>query len=260
MTGIGYEFGKAIYKVEKGYSPLRDLAEVYSYVNPINLPKMGNRNVLIATPHSFSRVFSSAIYALLCRMSDFTQQQNGLPFSAAMKKAGEILSRYLITGASLAAVNENFFDSVAKAMIFVDIQAGEPFRHIMREVFLEFKILKIQVVMQIADDFTPSEIHGNSKTQMLIEKKEEHITLDKELNDNNELLDLKVQVGCDKLSFNSDSSPHVDIVGINPSKDRIKEDVKLCLDFLSINNKVNNPKSSFASWKGNLIRRHFACF
>lgn len=233
-TGIGVEMSAGLNGyVDGGYTPLRDLSQRFDYVNPSNLPKSASANILSAGPHSFSRVLSSAVYRLFSKIRERLINKGGAPVDSTAL-AADTVGRYLVTAASLCVVREFFFDSVCRAMIYVDWREGYPYMDLMHEVFGEQGLLQPKdVAAQAMGEYESSGSYATLKLS------DETIGVQS----SNPLRDLKVVVG---LAGNTD-------------RDAIIRDVALCLDHLHDNGEVNRPDSSFAAWKGNLIRRHFSC-
>ena len=249
-TYMGLEFGNGIWQAPLGTQrPLRNMADRFDYRDPRTLPKRGSNMELISEPHSFSRVFSCAVYDLYLQIRDVLAMQGGDPIKAAIE-AVETVGRYFIVGSSLAAVNENFYDSVAKAMMFVDFREGKKHLSLMNDVFAGHGILKPQVQAMTNLDM-PQGIHV-TKVEKYIVLADESIVSSQVVNP---LHAVKVKVSCDSYhiiasqSSNSGVSDHQAVV----------EDVALCLDYLHCKGKVNKEDSPFIVQDNTLVRQQFAC-
>jgi hypothetical protein len=232
-TGIGLEFGGGIFRVKDDvYRPLRDLGIQFNWALSSTLPPHAPDDQLAAEPHSFSRIFSSAVYALFLRILDRNLSQ-GKPEPVA--KAVETVGRYLIIGLSLSAVNEFYMNSVARAMMYVDWREGYPYLDLMNEVFGQQNILRPETKVTALSTQPKLTTHAFS-TMCLADEEISAQSF-------NPLHSLTVQIGHDENSL----------------RHNLREDVRLCLDYLHRNDLVDRPNSPFATWKGNLLRRHFAC-
>ncbi|MGY5009916.1 hypothetical protein ACWCY6_17805 [Streptomyces sp. 900105755] len=93
---------------------LRNLANEFYYVDPMNLSPRAPANQLCAEEHSFSRVFSAAILdALAETFSDHTVED--------LQSAAKDLAKILVTAAITAPLSTRYFADIAAHMLAADL-------------------------------------------------------------------------------------------------------------------------------------------
>lgn len=156
ISKLAEEVGFLIRSVTKDSAYLPDAlrnpaVEKFAYVNPSILPKEARNNVLAAECHSFGRVFSNAWYNIFERVysANVSSGQNQL---AAFKSARDFCYSTMIQAVPLSPRVPNYYSAIAKQMVAVAKSKNLTNSEIMKNVFLEWKIL------------TPAEMSGLSTT------------------------------------------------------------------------------------------------
>jgi hypothetical protein len=121
--------GIGLYGLTKGTSGelnncLRDISQKFQYVSPSSLPSDGRDDQIINEPHSFSRVFSSMFWYILVQVANSYILVDKLAPKAALVKARDTMSVYLLVAVSSASANNKFFRSVCQEIIIADKKAG----------------------------------------------------------------------------------------------------------------------------------------
>ncbi|NBT57454.1 hypothetical protein EBT16_01605 [bacterium] len=145
VSRLAEEVGVLIRNVTKDptYLPnaLRDPAvELFKYEDPSRLPKETSNNKLAAECHSFGRVFSNAWYQIFVRIFNYHVSIGNDPMSA-IRTARDFSFSILVQAVPGSARVVNYYASIAKSMIVVAKSKNPEYARIMRQVFLEWKIL-----------------------------------------------------------------------------------------------------------------------
>jgi hypothetical protein len=259
VSGLAQEFGTAILQAPPGISlPLRDCCNAYKWILPGLLPPKAPSHELAAEPHSFSRIFSGACYDIMVELWGKFRTEKGTNDVDALQKAANIMGSYLITAASLSAVNERFFDCVAKAMIFVDIQHAEVHRDILYKVFNDRKILQPTVVVgaQSVGFGYKLKTHYSRFENASVKKNSAYLKLSDSIHalSNNPLHDVEVHVPME--SFQVDGRPELSSVS---EKDSALDSARSCVLWIDDQKRHEGPHSEFKIKDGRLVRKHFAC-
>jgi hypothetical protein len=145
VSRLAEEVGVLIRNVTRdpSYLPnaLRDPAvEVFKYENPSRLPKETSNNRLAAECHSFGRVFSNAWYQIFVRMFNYHVSIGNDPMSA-IRTARDFSFSILAQAVPGSARVVNYYASIAKSMIVVAKSKNPEYARIMKQVFVEWKIM-----------------------------------------------------------------------------------------------------------------------
>ena len=120
---------------------LRDPAvEVFKYEEPATLPAETSNNKLAAECHSFGRVFSSAWYQIFVRIFKYHVSIGNNPMSA-IRTARDFSFSILAQAIPGSARVVNYYASMAKSMIVVAQSKNPEYARIMKQVFVEWRIL-----------------------------------------------------------------------------------------------------------------------
>jgi hypothetical protein len=264
VSGLGQEFGTAILQAPLNtIIPLRELCNSYKWTLPGTLPPKAPDSELSAEPHSFSRIFSGACYDIMVGLFEHLRNQ---PHANAnhqlymdLQDAANLMGSYLITAASLAPVNERFFDCVAKAMIFVDIQHQEVYKDVLYTVFNDRKILQPAPVTGQAVGVG----YGYKEKRHQCKVADGHVrrmSRTVKLNDfihiqtTDEFSNVNVDIAMDH--FQVDDHPELSIIS---DKDAALDSAHTCVYWVQDQKKHRGPHSQFKLKDGKLIRKHFAC-
>ena len=145
VSRLAEEVGILIRNVTRdpSYLPnaLRDPAvEVFKYENPAFLPAETSNNKLAAECHSFGRVFSNAWYQIFVRIFNYHVSMGSDPMSA-VRTARDFSFSILAQAIPNSARVVNYYASIAKSMIVVAKSKNPEYAKIIKQVFVEWKIL-----------------------------------------------------------------------------------------------------------------------
>lgn len=120
---------------------LRDPAvELFTYQDPTKLPHKTSNNKLAAECHSFGRVFSNAWYHIFVRIFNHHISIGNDPMSA-IKTARDFSFSILAQAIPGSARVANYYTSIAKSMIVVAKSKNPEYAKIIKQVFVEWRIL-----------------------------------------------------------------------------------------------------------------------
>lgn len=231
---MGEGFGKYL-----GADCVRDLWNNFSYTNPSSLPKKGERSELLQEPHSFSRIFSGAVYRSLVGI--FSELKKDRDPVDALGEARDTVHRYLVEASGLAAVRPSFFDSFARAFLYCDIRAGSRWFQLIAPYFHERKIIIPQFSAQSSAKPGYKVVEGRG--ELVISRKVMRSQSE------NPLYDLRIDVANDVLK---------DADGWHGnSEEDVIESATILLDLLYRDDLVGDGKP-FSIADGKLIRNHIS--
>jgi hypothetical protein len=245
---------------------LRDPAiEYFAYSDPSSLPKDAENNKLAAECHSFGRVFSNAWYNILIRMFEYYKSLKNPPITA-LKMARDMSFSILIQAIPNSARVSNYYSNMASAMVAVASSKGTQYAEIVRNVFLEWNILKNNEVRILSDmSWKKMTLHlkkndkvfKNSKITTVCVKENKLIKFgDLPIVSSLSLSpDLEIEVPSDSYyEFNNNG----DLTAENkPDEQQIRSIAGDCL--LSISNLIGKNKSENKMWviENNRLVRNF---
>lgn len=135
ISRVAEEMGTAQQRLPLGQvGTLRDAANGFAYAKPSTLPADGPNSVLTSEPHSFSRVFTGAVYEVMSEIY-FALVSNGVDGLVALRRAGETIQDYFFAATLTVPASTNLFENFAKAMMVADSQRGGAYQSLMRAVF-----------------------------------------------------------------------------------------------------------------------------
>lgn len=152
LTRLAADMGIGLYGLTGGTNGeltncLRDISQKFQYVNPSSLPNDGRDDQLINEPHSFSRVFSSMFWYLLVQVTNSYISIDKMAPKAALIKARDTMSGYLMAAANNAPANSKFFKSVCQELAIADKKAGGRFQNLFTTTFVAWKIIDSPIKM-----------------------------------------------------------------------------------------------------------------
>lgn len=271
LTRLAAEMGTSLYnltKVKTGELPncLRDMSHVFEYTEPEQLPENGRSDQLLSESHSFSRVFSGAIWEIIVKIA-IAQGSN---LNDGLKTSRDIVAHYLLTAVVNAPTTIRLFDAIAQQMMHVDLDNGGKYQSIIKEVFTNRNILRQNVMIQgdvdlemfLKDMQEPHEIqiHGNSKivktlantTMKLVDKLGPVSTLD-----NNPLMVLEITVA-NQSAYYFDNDKLVSMS--EPHDAEVVDAAYNCLRILNNENLVGKHSTAlFENKYGKLMRKQIVC-
>ena len=274
LTRLAAEMGTGLYNMTKGENGelpncLRDMSEVFNYVEPEKLPSEGRSDQLLSECHSFARVFTGAFWEIIVKIAT-SKINEGFVLRDGMKFSRDVVANYLLKAIVQVPTTVRLFDAVAQQMLAIDISEGGKYEKIIKEVFLKRNILRPQIMMLedasvdsvLKDMKDPHEIQtfGNmkiirtltTKTIKLSEKFGPVISLNE-----NPLFDLEISVPDQAAYYFNDDK----LVGITSSHEgEVIDAAYHCLKMLNEGNMTGEHDSAlFHSRNGKLVRKQIVC-
>jgi hypothetical protein len=275
LTRLAAEMGIGLYHITNGKNGelpncLRDLSQVFKYVEPEKLPAQGRDNVLLSESHSFSRVFTGMFWELLVKIAAFHTAQ-GMAQKDALKLSRDVLAHYLLAAVVNAPTTLRLFDAIARQMLHEDQAGGGKYQAIMQQVFTDRNIIRQQVMLLadvdmdsvLKDMKEPHEVqvHGDAKivrtlstkTMKLADKLGPLTALD-----DNPLFALEITVPC-QTAYYFDADNNLTGV-VEPHEDEIVDAAYNCLKFLHEGDLVGTHGTAlFENKYGKLVRKQIIC-
>lgn len=160
MTRLAADMGIGLYNMTNGKNGelrncLRDCTQKFTYVAPSTLPKDGRDDQIINESHSFSRIFTGMFYNLLIQVANVYISEKQTP-KAALMKARDTMSSYILQASSRAPVTPKFFKAVCQELLVADKSAGGKFQTIMYNTFVSWKIF--EPAIKILSKFTYNDV------------------------------------------------------------------------------------------------------
>lgn len=253
ISDVGEKFGKILFN--KNY--LRSGINNFRYVDPQVLPKTSSDDQLSKEPHSFSRIFTGAIYDIFVMMYEDLKQH--FDEKESIRIARNILARYLGKAVSYAPASVRFFEAMAKTMLWVDFIEDKPWHDRMQKIFIDRKILpEIQAL-----NLQTSNLFGSEPSGMVTvchSKKEKlcHCNSKMKIQSVDEFSDVQLEI------LRTDAYIH-DLEGNLIDTHHVEEKTALdaavdLVEFLKTNKQISDdPLTPFEVYKGQLKRSLICC-
>jgi hypothetical protein len=119
VTQLAEQFGEAV--LDRGF--LRTAINDYKYVNPVLLPANGPDEILVARPHSFSRIMTGALYDSLALIYERRVRLGETPL-VALKTARDAVFRFTMEAIQRMPNTLKIYSGFAKGLIAYEIQNG----------------------------------------------------------------------------------------------------------------------------------------
>ncbi len=255
---LAESFGIAIYKLSgpatgRMTDALRSAINNFKYVNPGSLPVDAPYDQLAAECHSFGRIFLGAFYDILIMMYEDIKASGQQPVEA-LAQARDLLTRYVIKAIQNAPLNVNFYNSVAKTMLWADVVLNNwKYHDRMKQIFNNRNMLMTGLMMLSApkcenDDFIV-------KKQGFMNLKLKDVVLMAQSN-NNPLYSVELEIPNEKTYLYDTNRNIYDVV-------QVAEEQSLAgaidmVDYLHQSHSVSDSdKTPFEIKDGKLVRTHF---
>lgn len=255
VSRLAEEVGGAIAKLAGDRDPscLRDAVNGFNYVSPSTLPKDAPQNQLAAECHSFGRIFLGAFYDVFVMV--YEDQKAGLAPRDAVKAARDYLARYTLKAVVNVPVNANFYESVAKTLLWADVVLSDRKYHDrMHQIFIARGLLTFTLKMLSA----PPAPEGATAVRFGVTKNlklSDHMV--RTLSDGNPLYDVELCLPQEMIYLYDNHGNLVDLVSV--SDDETLSAAADAVHFLYENGKVSDdPSTPFEVKDGRLVRTHFA--
>lgn len=236
---IADQFGQVVWLVEgkdSGRDPLalRNLINNFKYSEPSKLKKKGSDAELLGEPHNFSRIMSGAIYQIFVMMYKDHLTKGVQPIEA-VKKARDIVSRYIVRAIQNAPVQPAFFESIAKTILWCDWSTPErPYHNRMWDIFVERNIIKPVSLMSNKLMYS----HRPMVKPLTTVKINNNLT------------------GVRALNYNP--FHNLEVVVSSQSEESV-DAAKTMFNYLVDSGKLSEEGTPFVVSDGKLVRSHFAC-
>jgi hypothetical protein len=274
LTRLGSEMGIGLFNSTNGKDGelpncLRDMSQVFKYKEPEKLPSKGRDDQLLSESHSFSRIFSGAIWEILVKIG-VSHINEGYVLRDGMKLSGELVAQYLLKAIAQVPNTIRLFDAIAQQILAIDHDNGGKYQTIIREVFSQRNILKQQVMMLEDTDIesvlkninNPHEIQTYGSVKILRTLTNKTIKLSDNLGsvmaqDINPLFDLEISVP-NQIAYYFDNDKLIKVS--EPNEEEIIDSAYQCLRMLNEDNLVGDHESAlFENKQGKLVRKQIVC-
>lgn len=244
VSRLAEEVGVLIRNItqDSAYLPnaLRDPAvENYKYVSPANLPKDAPNNKLASECHSFGRVFSNAWYQILVRLFNYNVK-NKQDKMTALKNARDFAFSVLMQSIPSSPRTNNYYTAIAKNMVSISKAKNADQSKIIKEVFVEWKIIDPQDIKMLSNTSWKEvisnlnkndEVVKTSKSSLVCLKRTKTLKLS-ELSDVSIMSDSDFEIEVPNDHFFEFDKNHNLIEEIVPNKEEIKISVASCLNLI----------------------------
>ena len=260
ISRLAEQFGRAIYQLDPtGRNPdyLRNAVNNYNYVDPSTLPSDTTDDKLAAEVHSFSRIFTGAIYDIFFMIFKDIKDSGVAPAIAA-KNAGNIVCHYVIKSVINAPLNAKFFASMAKTMLWADVTiANRKYHDRMHEIFMKRNIINAEFMAMSAPKCTDN--RNIMKKTGSMNLKLADVTLRTLGTDSNPLYNVEVNIPTEEAHLYDNNGNCIGHVAIAE-----EESIKGAQDFIEHLHRTRGvgPDSS-TPWEirnGKLTRTRTCCF
>lgn len=167
LSRIAEQFGRALHLIDQTVADadcLRNAANSFCYTSPLTLPSLPASAQLSSYPHSFSRIFTGALFQALDGMLAAHAANPAAPTPDELLEVSIDMRDIMIGGVVNAALVPNYFAEVAHRMVQ---QSGPKYSAIFETAFVSRAILAVQTVAAMQPvstahrpprDFAPSAI------------------------------------------------------------------------------------------------------
>ncbi|MDL1896274.1 hypothetical protein FBQ82_08385 [Anaerolineae bacterium CFX7] len=150
VTRFAEQLGKALYvafgKEASGASSLRDLVNTFRYKEPWTLLATAPATRLSSEPHSFSRIWSGAVYQILVNIYQAKRSQNErMSADDALCQARDDVGKLMANALLLAPPGDAVFRVIAAAMFKAEQQLFRgAYFEILKQIFSNRRILQVK--------------------------------------------------------------------------------------------------------------------
>lgn len=122
---------------------LRNAFNAFVYQDPLTLPQQAPATQLSSEAHSFSRVFSGAIFEILGDCLAATAANRQQPTEAELLRVSADVARLLYSAVAQVPVVANIYSEVASAMINQSAAVNASYPSVLKSVFVRRSILSL---------------------------------------------------------------------------------------------------------------------
>jgi hypothetical protein len=122
---------------------LRNAVNSFTYVDPISLPANAPATQLSSEPHSFSRVFTGAVFESMAGMLSAKAKTPAAPTPDELAQVATEIARILVSAIKQAPVVPNFYAQVAGVMVVEAAKIDPKYAPALKGVFVRRAILSL---------------------------------------------------------------------------------------------------------------------
>ncbi|MDK1494626.1 hypothetical protein QN219_32420 [Sinorhizobium sp. 7-81] len=159
LSRIAEQFGTALHTIfpdDADQDCLRNAWNPFCYAPPTSLPPMGPSSILTARSHSFSRVFTGAVFESLAGMLAV----NPPATPDRLRDVTFEMRDIMIEAVRSAPVVPQFYASVAAKMVLAASARNGAYRAVFRDAFVRRLILSLEVAANILSSPTANDDTG----------------------------------------------------------------------------------------------------
>ena len=173
-SNLAEHVGKAIYKLtgesrSRHPNALRSAINQFKYVHPSTLPSQAPHHRLAAESHSFGRIFLGALYDVLVMIFEDLRNKKKYGPKDCLRIARDLLYSYVLKAILYVPLNANFYESMAKTILWADLQINNGTYHDkMRKIFMDRNLIRPQLRMLSAPKCDNDECIIHHKKTMMV--------------------------------------------------------------------------------------------
>ncbi len=260
ISRLAEQFGRAIYRLSpngRNSDYLRSAINNFKYVNPNSLPTDGPDSQLTSEVHNFSRVFTGALWDIFVMIYQ-ANLTNGLIALEAAKNARDILCKYVILAIQNAPLIANFYQSMAKTILWADANLNSNLYHDrIQTIFVDRQIITLQARMLSATKCSNS--NHITKKQNLMKIKLDDFVVRSQSQNSNPLYGVELTVPQDEVHLYNKDGFMMDHITCST-----EETIKAAQDLVdNLHNTQNYGPDNTTAWtiqKGKLLRTRTCCY
>jgi hypothetical protein len=139
---------------------LRNAANSFIYLDPMNLPQIAPASQLSSEPHSFSRVFTGAFFEALARAFSISPAKAKESAPQRLRRVATQAAQVLIAAVKRAPVVSNFYAQVAGEMVREAAGLDGAYASVLRSVFAKRSILSLGSASSVSDLVFADQVRG----------------------------------------------------------------------------------------------------
>ena len=257
VSNLAEQFGMAVYKISginsgRLSNALRSAINDFKYVNPSSLPYDAPDNQLAQEPHSFGKVFLGILWDVLVMIYEDIKS-TGINPVEALRQARDIITTYMLKTIQNAPLNANFYQSVAKTMLWADAVIGnKKYQEKMQEIFRKRNLSTTQLRILAAPKCTNDDLVVKDDNLMIFKLSDKVIATQSD----NVLYQLELEMPNESAFLYDQNKDLFDSIGSTEDQS-VTAAVEMVSYLQATNNVSNDPSTYFEIRDGRLERTHF---